>query len=145
MILLVLTVLAAITGGGFGFYMVATVERAVDEKKKGEQDKTSQVLKYSGDMAIKGLAPVVTNLSGSAETWIRLESSIVFTNGSMQNPDVMAAEIRQDVLAYLRTLTLPQIEGASGLHHLREDLNERAQMRSKGLVRELIVETLVVQ
>lgn len=145
MMLLILTVLAALTGGGFGFYMVATVERAVDEKKKSEQDTPSQVLKYSGDMALKNVPPVVTNLSGAGETWIRLESSIVFTNGSIQNPDVMIAEIRQDVLAYLRTLSLPQIEGASGLHHLREDLNERAQMRSKGTVRELIIETLVVQ
>ncbi|MBF9232616.1 flagellar basal body-associated FliL family protein [Microvirga alba] len=143
--LLVLTVLAIITGGAFGLYMVATVEKAVDEKKKGEEKQASRVLTYSGDMTLKTLSPVVTNLAGSAETWIRIESSIVFANGSIQSPDVLASEIRQDILAYLRTLSLPQIEGASGLQHLREDLNERAQMRSKGLVRELIIETLVVQ
>ena len=48
-------------------------------------------------------------------------------------------------MAYLRTLSLSRIQGASGLQHLREDLNERVVLRSKGLVRELIVETLVVQ
>jgi flagellar FliL protein len=143
--LMVLTLLAVGTGGAFGIFLVSTVERAVDEKKKGEQDKTSQKLVYSGDLVLKAVAPVVTNLSGAGEIWIRLESSIVFTNGALENPDVVTAEIRQDILAYLRTLSLPQIEGASGLQHLREDLNERVSLRSKGLVRELIVETLIVQ
>ncbi len=57
----------------------------------------------------------------------------------------MAGEITGDVLAFLRTLTLSQIEGASGLRQLREDLNERVAIRSSGRVRELIIQTLVVQ
>lgn len=143
--LVVLTLLAIGTGGVFGLFLVSTVERAVDEKKKGEQDKAMPALVYTGDMVLKPVAPVVTNLVGASDVWVRLESSIVFTNGALPNPDVMTAEIRQDILAYLRTLSLPQIEGASGLQHLREDLNERVALRSKGLVRELIVETLIVQ
>lgn len=126
-------------------YIVSAVERAVDERKKGEQEKTSHALIYSGDVVLKTLAPVVTNLANSGDTWVRVESSIVFNNGNVQNPDVVAAEIRQDMLAYLRTLTVSQIQGASGLQHLREDLSERAGLRSKGLVRELIVETLIIQ
>jgi flagellar protein FliL len=49
------------------------------------------------------------------------------------------------MLAYLRTLSLAQIQGPSGLLHLREDLNERVKMRSKGVVQELVLETLIVQ
>ncbi|WP_226735914.1 flagellar basal body-associated FliL family protein [Microvirga lenta] len=143
--LVVLTLLAVGTGGAFGLFLVSTVEKAVDEKKKGEEEKAPQTLVYSGDLVLRAVAPVVTNLAGASDVWVRLESSIVFTNGSVENPDVMTAEIRQDILAYLRTLTLAQIQGASGLQHLREDLNERVSMRSKGLVRELIVETLIVQ
>ncbi len=55
------------------------------------------------------------------------------------------AEIKADIIAYLRTLSTAQIEGASGLQHLREDLNERVSLRTKGAIRELIVEALVVQ
>lgn len=143
--LAVMTLLAIGTGGAFGIYVVSTVEKAVDEKNRSEQEKSSQALVYSDNMVLKNLEPVVTNLANSGETWVRVESSIVFANGALPNPDVAAAEIRQDILAYLRTLSLPQIEGASGLQHLREDLNERASLRSKGLVRELIVETLIVQ
>jgi flagellar FliL protein len=48
-------------------------------------------------------------------------------------------------MAYLRTLHLPQLEGASGLQALREDLAERVRLRSGGKVREFVIETLVVQ
>jgi len=144
-ILTVLSLLAAGTGGVFGLYLVSKVEKAVDEKKKGEEGKKAPTLAYSGELTSKAILPVVTNLANGDDTWIRLESSIIFTNGALQNPDVAVAEIRQDILAYLRTLSVSQIQGASGLQHLREDLNERVALRTKGLVRELIVETLVVQ
>jgi flagellar FliL protein len=57
----------------------------------------------------------------------------------------IAAEIRQDIVGYLRTLTVAQIEGPSGLSHLREDLTERVQIRSNGQVQDFFIETLVVQ
>ena len=57
----------------------------------------------------------------------------------------MVAEIRQDIVGYLRTLSVAQIEGPSGLSHLREDLTERVQIRSNGQIRTFFIETLVVQ
>ena len=38
----------------------------------------------------------------------------------------MGAEIAGDILAFLRTTSLSQIQGAAGLQNLRDDLNERA-------------------
>ncbi|QFU17680.1 flagellar basal body-associated FliL family protein [Microvirga thermotolerans] len=143
--LAVLSILATGTGGLFGLYLVSAVEKAIDEMKKSEDSKKAPALAYSGDLASKSLAPVVTNLANGDDTWVRLESSIIFSAGAIQNPDIVAAEIRQDILAYLRTLSVSQIQGASGLQHLREDLNERVSLRTKGLVREIVVETLVVQ
>ena len=58
---------------------------------------------------------------------------------------VMAARIGEDLVAFLRTTSLAQIEGGAGMQHLREDLNERVVTRSSGKVREIIIETLVVQ
>ena len=37
------------------------------------------------------------------------------------------------------------MEGAAGLRNLREDLTERVAIRSKGVVRDIVIETLVVQ
>jgi flagellar FliL protein len=42
-------------------------------------------------------------------------------------------------------VTLRQLEGASGYQHLREDLNDRVRMRSSGNVRDLIIQTLVIE
>lgn len=133
------------TGGGLGLYLHSTVERAVDQKKKEDEDKATKVLKYTGDLSLRSVGSVVTNLADANEAWVRLESSVVFKTASVPNPDVALAEIRADVVAYLRSVTTKQIEGASGLQHLREDLNERVALRTKGQVRELIVESLVVQ
>ena len=38
-----------------------------------------------------------------------------------------------------------QIEGANGFQNLREDLNERARVRSGGRVREVVIQSLVVE
>ena len=43
-----------------------------------------------------------------------------------------AGEIAGDILAFMRTQTLAQIQGVAGLQHLRQDLNERVATRSRG-------------
>ena len=45
--------------------------------------------------------------------------------------NVVAGRDRGDELAYLRTVTLSQIEGPIGLQNIRQDLNERAAIRSE--------------
>ena len=140
-----LTLLSAAIGGGFGLVMVSGIEKQVEEKYKALPQKAEVVSHYTGNVAIKKLSPVVTNLSGSESDWVRIEASIVYKPGGEQNPDVLAAEAKQDILSYIRTMSLEQVQGPSGLLHLREDLNERAKLRSKGVVQELVLETLIVQ
>ncbi|HTR14351.1 MAG TPA: flagellar basal body-associated FliL family protein [Roseiarcus sp.] len=91
------------------------------------------------------LPPIVTNLGAPQEVWIRLEGSIVFDPKTAPHPETLAAEIGTDILAYLRTVSLKQIEGPIGLEAIREDLNDRAAIRSRGAVREFVIRTLVVQ
>ena len=95
---------------------------------------------------VRSLAPVITNLADTPNVWLRLEVSVVF-DAAMKEPEVdsLARDIGEDVMAYARTLSLAQIQGASGLYHLREDLAERAQIRSAGKVREVMIQSLVVQ
>jgi len=140
-----LTLLSALVGGGFGLSIVSNIEQRVEDKYKALPQKQANQSPYVGDIAIKKLAPVVTNLAGSGTDWVRLEASIIYKGGLEFNPDVVVAEARQDILAYLRTISLAQIQGPSGLLHVREDLNERVKLRSKGMIQELVLETLVVQ
>ncbi|GEL42706.1 flagellar protein [Methylorubrum extorquens] len=143
--LALVTLIAIGTGGGLGVYLLGTVEKSVDLKQREEAGKAVKVLNYTGDLSLRSVGSVVANLAEPTDSWVRIESSVVFNTGALPNPDVTLAEIRADALAYLRTLSMAQIEGANGLQHLREDLNERVATRTKGAVRELIVESLVVQ
>jgi flagellar protein FliL len=141
------TLVAVGTGAGLGLYLMTSVEKAVDQKTREaqEHEKAAKVLNYSGELSLRSVGSVVTNLAEPADSWVRIESSVVFKTGSLPTPDITLAEIKADLVAYLRTLSTAQIEGANGLQHLREDLNERVALRTKGAVRELIVEALVVQ
>jgi flagellar FliL protein len=138
----------ALGGGWFlGKKTAAAIETAIAEREAARQPPPDHAisLKYSGDMVLAPIDAVVTNLASPSDTWIRLETAMVFKNGSIENPSVTAGEIRQDMLAYLRTVTVARLEGPSALQHLRDDLNERAALRTDGKVSELLIETLVIQ
>jgi flagellar protein FliL len=94
---------------------------------------------------IVDLPPIVTNLGAPQDTWVRLEGSIIFDQKTLPHPEAVAGQIGDDVLAYLRTVTLHQLEGPIGLENIRQDLNERAATRSGGKVHAFVIRTLVVQ
>ncbi len=143
-----LTLLAAAGGGGLGVKLASSVEKALSEKAKEQEaaEPDQPALRYSApDMMMEPLKPMISNLAAPSGAFVRVEASIIYKNGALPNPQIAAAQIQEDVVAYLRTIPLSQLEGPSGLIHLREDLNERARLRSEGHVEELVIETLVVQ
>ena len=88
------------------------------------------------------LEPITTNLAYPSENWIRLEVALMF-NGP---PDVKIAEdVHQDIMAYLRTVSLQQVEGPRGFQYLRDDIQERVDLRSDGRVTNVMFRTFVIQ
>lgn len=88
------------------------------------------------------LEPITTNLSYPSDNWIRIEVSLVFA----AKPDnVLADQIHEDILAYLRTVSLQQIEGPRGFQYLLEDLRERVKLRSEGRVNDILLRTFVIE
>jgi flagellar protein FliL len=124
-------------GAGASFELVRPAASAADKLKEAAASVEPSTI-YS-------LPPVVTNLGAPQDTWIRLEGSIVFDPKVLPHPEAVAARIGEDALAYLRTVTLKQLEGPVGLEAVRDDLNDRAATRSDGKVREFVIRTLVVQ
>jgi flagellar FliL protein len=141
--LFVLTLVAAGAGGFAGLRLFVKLSADIDNSIKGNAP--SFDTKYAGNIALKDLPPIVTNLAEPADVWIRLQVSIVYDTKAVPKPDLLVARISEDTLAFMRTLSLAQLAGASGLQHLREDLSERAIVRSDGNVRELVIQALVVQ
>jgi flagellar protein FliL len=142
--LAVLTLVAAGSGTLLGFHLVDAVETAMKNKEAEDRPPAPQP-RYAVGTSLHKIPPVIANLASPEDVWVRLEASIILADEEVGSPGVLAGEIAEDILAYLRTVSLPQIEGPSGLLHLHEDLNDRVAIRSGERVRELIIETLVVQ
>ena len=141
---LALTVVAG--GGGFflGLQILASVEQTVRSKGAAAPGQPSEAPPLRA-ANLKVLTPIMANLAGRPRVWIRLESSLVFRDEPPGDADALSAKIAEDIVAFLRTVSVKQIEGASGFQHLSEDLNDRVRVRSGGRVQELIIQGLIVE
>ena len=136
--LAIVVCLGACVGAAFEAWRPATPP----ELDKPAESPASAPAQFS---TIVDLPPIVTNLGAPQDTWVRLEGSIIFDPKTLPHPEAVAGQIGDDVLAYLRTVSLHQLEGPIGLENVRQDLNERAAIRSGGKVRAFVIRTLVVQ
>ena len=142
-VLLLLTAMSAGAGVLSSMHLLSTAQRIADSQKDVQERPVASA--FSPSARLRKLSPIVTNLASPSGSWIRVEASVVTDQLAEEEANVLVARVGEDVVSYLRTLSPAQIEGARGLQYLREDLNERAAIRSSGKVRELIIETLVVQ
>lgn len=88
------------------------------------------------------LEPFTSNLAYPADNLVRMEIALAF-NG--QPDPVLAEAIHQDVMAYMRTVSLQQIQGPRGFQYLRDDLKERVDLRSEGRVTNIMFRTFVIE
>jgi flagellar FliL protein len=108
----------------------------------GTAEKPAEAGKTAAGPTLVQLAPITTNLASPSEIWIRLEASLLYDG---PQPPEMTEQIHQDLVAYVRTLKLHQIEGASGYQHLKADLDERAALRSGGHVKQVLIRTMLLE
>ncbi|CAN7211794.1 flagellar basal body-associated FliL family protein [Rhizobium sp. LjRoot30] len=153
-LVIALAVLTAIGGGGgwviggvlAGKLQPAAEEKAADAKKEkeGEKKKEGEGLPHISNetTGVVALEPITTNLAYPSESWIRLEVALMFKD----KPDVKVSEdVHQDILSYLRTVSLQQIEGPRGFQYLRDDIQERVDQRSQGRVTKVMFRTFVIE
>jgi len=156
MLIAAIAVLTLVAGGGGWLIgsMIAPKVKAVEDANKaaeaakaakaGGEGKAEEGLPHVATEAngIVQLEPITTNLAYPSENWIRLEVALMF-NGAT---DVKIAEdIHQDILAYLRTVSLQQIEGPRGFQYLKDDIQERVDLRSEGRVSKVMFRTFVIE
>lgn len=146
----VLTLLGAGGGWAVGSMLAPSVksaeaEKPADPKAAGGEKKEGETgLPHISTEAnnVVQLEPITSNLAYPSENWVRLEVALLF-NGP---PDVKIAEdIHQDIMAYVRTVSLQQIEGPRGFQYLRDDIQERVDLRSQGRVSKVMFRTFVVE
>jgi len=142
--LLVLTLVALAMGWGGGRYLISPLPaQKADQPSKAKGGKEEQkAAPKGGEKNVVPLDPIITNLAAPSKVWVRLEMSLVFDGPADQST---AQAISQDILAYMRTIKLAEVEGPSGFQHLREDLEERASVRSGGHVKKILIRTLLFE
>lgn len=151
-----------LAGGGGGWFLggmiaskvkpAAATEAKTEEpkkaegggEKKAEGDKKEEGLAHISTEAngVVQLEPITTNLAYPSENWVKLDVALLF-NGP---PDVkLAEEIHQDIMGYMRTVSLQQISGPRGFQYLRDDIQERVDLRSQGRVSKVMFRTFVIE
>ncbi|QSZ55856.1 flagellar basal body-associated FliL family protein [Rhizobium sp. ZX09] len=88
------------------------------------------------------LDPITTNLAYPSTNWVRLEVALMF-KGPVEVG--LAEDIHQDIIAYVRTVSLQQLEGPRGFQYLKDDIQERVDLRSQGRVSKVMFRTFVIE
>jgi flagellar FliL protein len=97
------------------------------------------------DLRTVAFPPVLTTLAEPKGKWIRLEGSILITADTEDLPEILAERSGEQILTYLRSLRLDQLEGPTSVLGVREDLTEMLRVLSKGQVKGLLIHGLVVE
>lgn len=152
-----LGITALATGAGFAaaFFLKPTHQKMAEHlsqndpnnpsgnKKEGESAENGDNSESTGlDGYARPLAPILTNLAAPKDVWVRLEVAVV------ADPDTsheMLEDVHQDLLAFMRSTSLHQVEGASGYLNLRAELDDRVSIRSGGKVSRVLVRTIVFE
>lgn len=142
-------VLLSLVGGGGGWLTgkliapapkpaeTAASTHAAEGEKGGEGEKAATTIPN-----LLELTPILTNIGYPAENLIRLQVGLVFDGP----PDPALAEtVNQNIMTYLRTLSLQQLQGPRGFTYLKGDIEEIASLRSQGRVTKVLIRTFVVE
>ena len=151
--LVILTVVAAGAGGFFGMRFLApppaatsapATEHAAKSDKHGGGHGETPAAKKPDSLKVIPLPAIVGNLAGDKPTWARIEASIV-VDQEVKDVAALTAKIGEDIVAYLRTVSLQQTQGAAAFQALREDLTDRVRIRSNGAAKDFVIQGFVIE
>ncbi|WP_425624288.1 flagellar basal body-associated FliL family protein [Agrobacterium radiobacter] len=143
----ILTLLGAGGGwlvGGMIAPKIAGAEAHAPAAAGGHGEKKEEgIEKISAEAnGIVQLDPITTNLAYPSTNWVRLEVALMF-KGPVEVG--LAEDIHQDIMVYIRTVSLQQLEGPRGFQYLKDDIQERVDLRSQGRVSKVMFRTFVIE
>jgi flagellar FliL protein len=132
--------LAAI-GGGFAFGSMGLIASVPPPAEAPAAAAKTPAQKPS---EVRPLTPIVVNLREPADLYVRLEAAVVLEPGATEGAAI-AAKVGDDLVSYVKTVSLSEIEGPTGFQYFREDLRRRAVQVGGGKVKELLLQSFIVQ
>ena len=141
----IVLVLAGVAAAG-GYGLVTHAMQVATDKSKADTEtaKKAVSVEYTGTKQTVPLPPIITNMA-TPNSWVRMEATLVYDGAEGKLPATLPAEITEDILALVRSLTLGHVTGPSGFLQLKGDIAERAYQRSEGRVSDVLILSLVFE
>ncbi len=139
-------VIGVLGGGAFGFVLIPAQPSppSPSEDKVVVEQKAPAKGRFPTDAVEMQMPPVIVGLGPEPAKKVRIDLSIIAARGTTE-PAVLKSEIREDVIAFLKGLTIEDIEGVRGFQNLRQQLDDRAKIRGRGAVLGLLIGGLIVE
>ncbi len=148
--LVVVTLVAA--GGGVGLSMLSPPSQGSKHAAKSNShapEKEKNGSKHSDEtkksFVLVPMQPIITNIGKKKKTLIRIESVLVVKADHSDSADYMVEQVTEDILTFLKSISLSDLEGSFGFVNFMEDLNVRVAARTKDQVSEILIQSLVVE
>lgn len=135
---LIIGTLVAI-GGGFGFGAIL-LKKPEPEAVAAPSAKEAKL----PESEVRPLAPIVANLGNPPDLFVRIQAAVVLEPNTPES-NALVAKVGDDVVAYLRTVSIAEIQGPTGFQFLKEDLKRRAVQLGGGRIRDFLLTTFVVE
>lgn len=142
----ILTLLAGAGGAGLGFLLTpeAAPPAPAETAAAAPEGAAETVAPGVPQGRVVPLDQVLTNIAAPVGTQILLQASLVLDPAVAVDEALLATQVQADTTVFVRTLEIAQLEGARGLLHLKEDLLERARIRSPAVI-DVAVRSLVLR
>jgi len=138
----VLTLPAVVAGWFIGHHIASHNNMNAPIIVSQEGNQAADLLLANSRVTI--LAPLISDLLPSEGGRVRIEIALVSRGQQPLEPELIA-DISNDFVALLRQSAASQIKGATGFMYLREDLLERAIIRSHGQISNILIPTFVIE
>ena len=139
---LVSGLLVSLVGAGVGYGAAAMLAPSEPVPASEEAPEPAAPDADVAAVHLTDLPPLLSNLAHPRETWVRVEL-VLLSDAPLPAGD--AERVGQDLLAFLRSVRLDQLEGPSGFLTLREEFDARAALRTQGRAKRVLLRTLLFE
>jgi len=138
-------VVGVVGGGAFGYFVMPSGASTPDPQASHVEEKSSPVPgRFPNDALAVEISSIIADLESEPKSRVRLDISIVIANGTPETT-TLKNEVKEDVISYLKGLSVSDIQGIRGFQNLREQLDDRARVRGRGAILGLLIGGLVLE
>jgi len=132
-------------GGAFGYFALPNAAGApAPHSAQTTEEKRPAVGRFPNDALAVEISSIIADLESSPKMRVRLDVSIIIAHGTPETT-TLKNEVKEDVIAYLKGLTVSDFQGVRGFQNLREQLDDRARVRGRGAILGLLIGGLVLE